>query len=144
MTEHETLRRQAWIAVAAAVAGCANARSDTIPGKWANRALADFDAAFPAPEAAPEQPQTAPRVTRSFDMAPQEVQEYLSIERAHPGVDQQTLVPRMAQELQRFILELFERRGVLDARMPCTLEVSEAFGHKVYTVSECRSAERPL
>ena len=44
---HEQLRKELWIGVAVSVARAENARSNSVPGNWANKALEEFDKRFP-------------------------------------------------------------------------------------------------
>lgn len=45
--EHELMRRKLWMQAWTYVAGASNCNEKTIPGKWADRALLEFDAKFP-------------------------------------------------------------------------------------------------
>ncbi len=47
--KHELMRRELWLAVATSVARAEDCKKSEVPGKYADRALADFDKNFPQP-----------------------------------------------------------------------------------------------
>lgn len=48
--EHELIRQELWVRMAAAYVGAANATNINGPSKWADRVLEDFDERFKSEE----------------------------------------------------------------------------------------------
>ncbi|HEX8590703.1 hypothetical protein [Pseudomonas sp.] len=108
MTQHEQMRRSLWIGMATGVAAAVTITDKKAPASWADHALADFDARFPAPVPAPA---AVPGITRTFEMRPDEIAHFTAPMPSGFG-------HAAAEAQQRKVLTMFEVRGVMDARMP--------------------------